>query len=252
MTKSTKSDEALVTYLNNNTIASLADIKILLGTHSRMTVYRRLNKLGYISSCSHSGKYYSLQQVAKFNQYGLWSYESVLFSKYGTLKRTLSSLVGQSACGYTALELKEILQIKVEDALLELKNAKVIKREKISGVYVYFSSASNCAKKQKITRANNIEYQDGLEMRPDILMNELKAALIIFYSTLNEKQRRFYAGFESLKLGHGGDTQIAELLNIDKRTVAKGRKELLKGEVDLDIIRKTGGGRKQIKKKPLT
>ena len=85
-------------------------------------------------------------------------------------------------------------------------------------------------------------------MRPEILANELKAALIIFYSTLNEKQRRLYAGFESLKVGYGGDKKIAELLNIDKRTVAKGRKELLSRDVDLDIIRERGGGRKQIKK----
>jgi len=86
-------------------------------------------------------------------------------------------------------------------------------------------------------------------MRPEILMNELNAALIIFFSTLNEKQRRFYAGFESLKIGYGGDKQIAELLNIDRRTVAKGRIELLNGEVNLDAIREVGGGRKPIKKK---
>ena len=67
---------------------------------------------------------------------------------------------------------------------------------------------------------------------------------------MNGKQRRLYAGFESLKVGYGGDTQIAELLGIDKRTVAKGKMELLSGEVDVDVIRETGGGRKQIKKIP--
>jgi len=51
------------------------------------------------------------------------------------------------------------------------------------------------------------------------------------------------------KVGYGGDKQIAELLNIDRRTVAKGRIELLNDEVDLDTIREAGGGRKQIKKK---
>ena len=71
-------------------------------------------------------------------------------------------------------------------------------------------------------------------MRPEILTDELKAALIIFFSTLNEKQRRLYAGFESLKAGYGGDKQIAKLLDIDQRTVAKGRRELLSREVDVD------------------
>ena len=48
------------------------------------------------------------------------------------------------------------------------------------------------------------------------------------------------------------DKQIAELLDIDQRTVAGGRKELLCGDVDVDINRKKGGGRKQIKKKSQT
>jgi len=61
-------------------------------------------------------------------------------------------------------------------------------------------------------------------------INELKAALIIFFSTLDEKQRRLYAGYESLKIGHGGDKRIADLLDIDPKTVAKGRRELLGGK----------------------
>ncbi len=86
-------------------------------------------------------------------------------------------------------------------------------------------------------------------MRPDILMNELKAALIIFFSALDEKQRRLYAGYESLKIGHGGDKRIAELLDLDQKTVARGRKDLLGGKVNVDNIRESGAGRKQIKKK---
>jgi len=114
-----------------------------------------------------------------------------------------------------------------------------------------YQSHPQCAKKQESSRNDSNHYQVGLEMRPEILVNELKAALIIFFSTLNEKQRHLYAGFESLKVGYGGDKQIAELLNIDKRTVARGRRELLNGEIDLDTVREAGGGRKQIKKKIL-
>ncbi len=243
------STQLLVTYLNKNKIATIEEIKNVLNTQSRMTVFRRLSKLDYLSSYSHSGKYYSLKRIARYNKDGLWCYKSILFSKFGTLKKTLEILISQSKSGYTASELNQIVQIKVEDALLELLKSKIINRKKLSNVYVYLSSAVNFAKKQEITRKDQINYQNDLKMRPEVLMNELKAALIIFYSTLNEKQRRFYAGFESLKLGYGGDKQIAELLNIDKRTVAKGRRELLEGDVDLDTIRGAGGGRKQIKKK---
>ena len=249
MTTIINAKEALLTYLNNYKIATMNEIKAALNTQSRMTAFRRLSKLDYISSCSHRGKYYSLERIAKYGEYGLWIHKSVLFSKYGTLKNTLQILLDQSSKGYTASEFNEILNIKVDDALLELVKNKIISRKKMSGVYVYLSNAPKCAKKQELTRKDCIQYKDDLKMRPEILMNELNAALIIFFSTLNEKQRRFYAGFESLKIGYGGDKQIAELLNIDRRTVAKGRIELLNGEVDLDAIREAGGGRKPIKKK---
>ena len=249
MTTSNNFTQLLLIHLNNSKIATIEDLKIVLNTQSRMTVFRWLRKMNYISSCSHRGKYYSLKQLAKYNQYGLWIYKTVLFSEYGTLKKTLEILISKSEKGYTASELNKVLNIKVDDALLELQKNRIINRKKISGVYVYLSTASKCAKKQELIRNDSIQYQDGLKMCPEVLMIELKAALIIFFSTLNEKQRRLYAGFESLKVGYGGDTQIAELLNIDKRTVAKGRKELLNGKVDLDTVRQTGGGRKQTKKK---
>jgi hypothetical protein len=42
--------------------------------------------------------------------------------------------------------------------------------------------------------------------------HELKAAIILFYSLLNEQQRRLYAGQESIRLGRGSDTRLADFL----------------------------------------
>ncbi len=240
--------ELLLNCLNNKKIMTIDELKSTLATQYRMTVFRKLSMLGYISSYSHSGKYYSLKRIARYNKYGIWSYESALFSKNGTLKKTIEFLIGCSTQGYTASELNRIVKVKVEDALLELVKSKIIIRKKVSGIYIYYARSSNLRKKQELTRLGKIQYPDE-EMRPDILMNELKAALIIFFCTLDEKQRRLYAGYESLKIGHGGDKRIAELLDLDQKTVARGRKELLGGKVNVDNIRKTGGGRKQIKKK---
>jgi hypothetical protein len=56
---------------------------------------------------------------------------------------------------------------------------------------------------------------------------------------------------EAFKLGHGGDQQIADLLGLDRHTVAKGRREILSGELPLGRIRQAGAGRKpQEKKRP--
>jgi hypothetical protein len=83
----------------------------------------------------------------------------------------------------------------------------------------------------------------------DVVSDELKAAIVLFSSMLDEKQRRLYAGLESLKLGYGGDQRIAEFIGMDPHTVAKGRRELVEQDLAIDRIRKAGGGRKPLEKK---
>lgn len=174
--------ERLLSLLKRQKIATITELKNVLGSNSSMTIFRKLQELKYISSCSHSGKYYSLQRIAKFNHMGLWSYDSVLFSSYGTLFNTLLSLVEQSEKGYTALELEEILTIKPNSPLLELSKVKKLCRKKISGVFVYFSKNSIIKRQQELKRKDSIEQIDSINFSPKVLMNELKAALIIFYS----------------------------------------------------------------------
>ena len=227
----------------------MAELKNYLETPSRMTVFRKLKQLDYISSYSHQGKYYSLDRIAQYDNHGIWRYQSVSFSRQSTLKKTIEHLIDNSSKGYTASELSVILQVKAEDVLLELVRNQVLVRKKLSGSYVYFSKAPNLCERQELTRMDKLGLPENGQMHPEILLNELKAALIIFYSTLNEKQRRLYAGFESLKTGRGGDEQIAAILDLNPKTVARGRKELLNEKVTVDSIRKKGGGRKQIKKK---
>ena len=203
--------------------------------------------LGYISSYSHSGKYYSLKRIARYNTYGIWSCQSAFFSHHGTLKKTIECLTSSSTQGYTAFELKSILTVKVEDVLLELVTTNMITRKKMAGMYVYSTTSPHVRKQQELTRVDKLQYANDA-MRPTVSMHALTAALILFLSTLNEKQRRLYAGYESLKMGHGGDTRIAELLDVTPKTVARGRQELLGGTVNVETVREPGGGRKDSKK----
>jgi len=77
--------------------------------------------------------------------------------------------------------------------------------------------------------------------------DELRAAIVLFASLLDEQQRRLYAGLESLQLG--GDRQIADLLHLDPHTVAKGRRQLLDQDLEVGRVRAVGGGRKPAEKK---
>jgi hypothetical protein len=85
----------------------------------------------------------------------------------------------------------------------------------------------------------------ALEVAPE----EVKAAVLLFYSLLDEQQRRLYAGLESLKLGRGGDRQLADFLGLDPHTVARGRQQLLAQDVAVDRARRAGAGRKRVEKK---
>jgi hypothetical protein len=56
--------------------------------------------------------------------------------------------------------------------------------------------------------------------------SEIEAAMRQFYASLNERDRRRYAGLEALKLGHGGQNYIARVLGCSRRTVHKGAQEI--------------------------
>ena len=83
----------------------------------------------------------------------------------------------------------------------------------------------------------------------DFMPDQLRAAIVLFASLLHERQRRLYAGLESLKCGWGGDARIAGLLGIDPGTVARGRKQLLAQDIERERVRRPGGGRPPLEKK---
>jgi len=68
----------------------------------------------------------------------------------------------------------------------------------------------------------------------------------IFYKNLNEKDKRFFAALESMRLGYYGVKDISNKYKINKHTVRKGQKELFSEDiVDKSRVRKQGGGRKK-------
>jgi hypothetical protein len=79
-----RSDE-LRSLLMRTKIATLDELKQALGTSIDVTVFRKLKPLDYLTSYSHRGRYYTLREIALFDEKGLWSQEMVWFSQLGTL-----------------------------------------------------------------------------------------------------------------------------------------------------------------------
>ena len=62
-------------------IATLDQLKDAIGSPTTSTVLRKLRELGYLSSYSHRGGYYTLLTVPQFDEQGLWQHLSAGFSK---------------------------------------------------------------------------------------------------------------------------------------------------------------------------
>jgi len=84
-------------YLLRHKIATLPELKGALGTDVGLTVFRKLKSLAYLSSYSHRGSYYTLAEIARFDDKGLWSHKTIWFSRYGTLLATVESFLFQLA-----------------------------------------------------------------------------------------------------------------------------------------------------------
>lgn len=237
--------KVITKFLDHHKIATLDQLKTALGEPARCTVFRKLAELEYLSSYSHRGKYYTLKSIARFNARGLWNCRSVWFSHFGNLLDTAEAFVRGSEAGYTATELKDILHAKTKHALTQLSRYGRLQREQFGSVYIYLSEENRVARQQRKARKVHLQPSSAslIVVNPDLAAEEAKATILLFCSMLDERQRRLYAGLESLKLGHGGDAHIASLLGIDPHTVAQGRQELISGDLDPGRIRAAGGGR---------
>ena len=239
--------DSVVALLRRQRIATIEQLKIALGTSVDMTVFRKLREVRYHTSYSHRGRYYALGETARFDERGLWTYRSVHFSRWGSLVDTVERFVNDAEQGLFASELGRMVQVDVEGPLLGLVRKQRLAREKVSGAYLY--CARDSARRRAQILAREVGPPSEQQQRRDLALDQSKAALVLLLSTLDERQRRLFAGLESMLLGWGGDRRLAEVTGLDVHTIAKGRRELLEGKLLAGRIRHPGGGRKAVEKK---
>jgi len=231
--------ERLSAFFQDKIVATLTQLKAALGTAVDLTVFRKLSALPYRTSYSHRGAYYTLDTIARYDELGLWSYHDIHFPRHGTLLNTAAALVSKAPAGYFIDELDAVVHVATKDALRQLVQRGQLYRRQWEGRYLYCAAERERRQQQWAARQ--------AQQRPE---DDLQAAIVLFYSLLDEQQRRLYAGLESLEWGHGGDRRMAELFGLDVDTVARGRAELLSGQVLRERVRRAGGGRPRAEKKP--
>ncbi len=75
MLNSESSKQALKRLLRKHIVVNLQQLSNTLNTSSRMSIFRRLQMIGYFSSFTHKGAYYTLSNIPQFDDRGLWFFD---------------------------------------------------------------------------------------------------------------------------------------------------------------------------------
>ena len=112
------------------------------------TVHRRLKEWQAISSYNYNGCDYTLADVPVFDDTGLWCFNGIYFSKYGSLTETVITLIGKSEAGLSAAEIGDMLKVNPHSFIWNISQRLTVSREKVNGRFVYFSADNIIEKKQ--------------------------------------------------------------------------------------------------------
>ena len=135
-----RSPDLLIPLLSSNSPVTVDQLQRALGQVSLRTTSRYLRQIRYLRSYNHNGRFYTLRDPARFDRFGLFSLGDAHFSVDGSLTKTVQRLISESADGFTAKELAELLHVSVHSFLLADVRHDRARRERLGGVYVYFSN----------------------------------------------------------------------------------------------------------------
>ena len=210
------SSDALPDLFQRQSVATLSQVSAALGHCSLRTAVRRLAQIPHHTSYSHNGRFYALADRPQFDAHGLWSFQTVRFSSRGTLLDTAAALVRDAASGYRVEELDALLRVRTGDALRKLVARDRLAREQRHGRWWYAATDSAVRARQRTAR-QAIEDLEALPTATAPARGDPQDALQTFVGSLDERQRRWFAGLESLRRGHGGDRRAAALLGLHPR-----------------------------------
>jgi len=124
---------------------------------SRITVLRHLKEIGYITSYNKNAKYYTLLEIANFDETGIFNHKGILFFKHGGIRDLVIKEIESSEKGFTAEELNTKIGTRVSVQLHQFVRTNLITRRKYSSFYVYYSIDESTQKKQVNNREKELQ-----------------------------------------------------------------------------------------------
>ncbi|GKT11029.1 hypothetical protein [Desulforhabdus sp. TSK] len=117
--------------------------------YSVPSVRRFLAEVGYWSSFSHNGAWYTLRSIPRFGEDGLWFHKDIGFSRAGSLTKTLVELASRSSAGMTTEQLGTKLRCRCHSVLVQLCRQGRLQRHKIGSSHIYLAMDPHIAAVQR-------------------------------------------------------------------------------------------------------
>ena len=164
----------LYEHIMNHYVTDMASLLERFPGRSVPSFHRDLAKLECISSFTDNRRFYTLPEIPSYDGFGLWRYNGIGFSKYGTAKETARVLIEGSSSGMAYADLEEILGIRLYTALQALSNEKAIISETDGNRKLFFSGSKENYQLQKSSRmgisASNPSHPFNLLVVVDLLL----------------------------------------------------------------------------------
>ena len=152
-----RSPDLLGPQLASSSPVTLEQLQQALGQASRATTFRYLRQVRHLRSYNHNGRFYTDRDPDRFDRFGLLSIGDVQFSRDGSLTATVERLLRESEDGFTDQELRDLLHVSVYPFLLAAARQDRALRERLGGVYVYFSADPPTADRQRRARQTRLD-----------------------------------------------------------------------------------------------
>lgn len=188
--------------------------------YSIPSVRRFLTAVGYYSSFTHNGKWYTLCSIPSFNRDGLWFYHEIGFSRAGSLTKTLIALTANSPAGVTAEQLGEKLHCRCHTVLVQLHRRKKLQRQKTGRSFIYLAADPRTAARQR--RAISVQSAQIQQLPAEI-------AVLVLVEFIRNPEAGFAQLAKTIKRSRKVTVEIAQIERLfqqhalKKMTLTAGR-----------------------------
>lgn len=147
--------EGALNFIQTEKIITVVQLSRLLQS-SVITARRYLKSWRAYTSYNQKGLYHTLPSIPDFDENGLWVYNSVRFSRHGTLRDTIVHLLRHSKAGMSSNEIGKTVELDPSSFMHHFRDIPGVKREKLGGRFIYFPDDLETGTKQKEERISHL------------------------------------------------------------------------------------------------